>query len=166
MKSIIGTQFTPFDNSHQVCLVDGKCHYLAGTLTGKQPQLTMILSEPFQLEVEYFGGETQRLTFVVVSDAQGKKHITMYTQPEEETKVSNPPYQAMDGVYAGDARSGDYATLLDHFAGLAMQGICARTHAEDNQYTANGGWIMSNMVALSAYEIAKAMLEERQKHIS
>jgi hypothetical protein len=43
-------------------------------------------------------------------------------------------------------------TLRDHFAGLAMQGICA-----------SGPTILNEAIALEAFAIADAMLAERDK---
>lgn len=47
--------------------------------------------------------------------------------------------------------------LLDHFAGLAMQGLVAAGWAD--QAIQNSG------IAEQAYTIAKMMLEEREKHV-
>jgi hypothetical protein len=53
--------------------------------------------------------------------------------------------------------------LLDHFAGLAMQGICADSHTFWDSSTIGGNPLS---IASLSYNIAKAMIEERKLHYS
>ena len=63
---------------------------------------------------------------------------------KEET---NPTWKEVHGGFAKDM------TLRDHFAGLAMQGICASGPTAD--------W-SNNRLATEAYELADAMLAARE----
>ena len=63
---------------------------------------------------------------------------------KEET---NPTWKEVHGGYARDM------TLRDHFAGLAMQGLVARTDWDTDNFDFYSVW---------AYEMADAMLAEKQ----
>lgn len=58
------------------------------------------------------------------------------------------------GIYAAEARAGDMVTLLDHFAGMAMQGRLAYTHCVI---------FSKEEFAEECYNYAEAMLREREK---
>lgn len=75
--------------------------------------------------------------------------------------MKNPPaYPAktyFTGHFTGTRREGDETpgmSLLDHFAGLAMQGMVAHDNPKELYY---------RTIAAYAYLIARAMLEERAK---
>lgn len=70
-----------------------------------------------------------------------------------ETEILNPP------SYPTHKDSGTWTeglTMLDHFAGLAMQGLLA---------SLNGNGFSAVSVAEEAYDVAANMLIERQKHL-
>lgn len=69
------------------------------------------------------------------------------------SNISNPRMTHPDGMYAAEARSEDYVSLRDHFAGLAMQGFLAH-------YGNNGTW--DNLSEMS-YQVADAMLKARKE---
>lgn len=58
-----------------------------------------------------------------------------------------------DGMYAAEARSEDYVSLRDHFAGLAMQGEITRCVSGYN----------FEDTARTAYMMADAMLKARKE---
>lgn len=79
-----------------------------------------------------------------------------------ESKIINPRMINPDGMYASEARSEDFFSLRDHFAGLAMQGhiasyygVCVQCDKENKE-----------ALAISFYDMADAMLIERSKQIS
>lgn len=57
--------------------------------------------------------------------------------------------------YSAKVRDDDNAALRDHFAGLAMQGICAS--APNVEWT-------DALISKEAYRMADAMLAEREKN--
>ncbi len=64
-----------------------------------------------------------------------------------------------DGMYAAKARSEDYVSLRDHFAGLAMNGELSRI-----AYNGNGRTYSDfNDLAKKSYQIADAMLKARKE---
>jgi len=66
-----------------------------------------------------------------------------------------------DGMYASEARSEDYVSLRDHFAGLAMQGFASNT---EWSRTVNDDWDdYVERMTTGAYEIADAMLKARKE---
>lgn len=72
---------------------------------------------------------------------------------EMPKKVSNPRMSHPDGQYASEARSEDYFSLRDHFAGLAMQAMISRQDKRE-------GW--SSESSTQAYFIADEMLKVRE----
>lgn len=63
------------------------------------------------------------------------------------------------GQYASDAMKQPHVTLLDHFAGQAMQGLCAGF--KESFFTDNCP--DSAVTSKKAYEMAKEMLKARQE---
>lgn len=87
-----------------------------------------------------------------------------------ETKVPNPPaYPEIESISHGGiveirTLNGTGLTMLDHFAGLAMQGMLSHS----NESPMSGTFINNashEFRAEFAYEQAKAMLAERMKHL-
>lgn len=78
-------------------------------------------------------------------------------------KISNPRMQLFDGEFAGEAyaKTDDYYSLRDHFAGLAMQGHLS------SEYYVGMNTSKENLtgIAKMAYLFADAMLEERTNKI-
>lgn len=67
----------------------------------------------------------------------------------------NPPMQWHSGEYASIAVSQPHVTLLDHFAGQAMQGFIAH-YGNEGTY--------ENLAKMS-YDVADCMLKARQEFI-
>lgn len=73
-------------------------------------------------------------------------------------KPNNPPAFPVEGMVNGDSVSkmAQGMTILDYFAAQAMQGIMSDIKTEGMDY---------ETLALNSYEIAQAMLKEREKHL-
>ena len=84
------------------------------------------------------------------------------------TEHNNPPaYPSKKRIYRAGYSTTEFEpvngmTLLDHFAGLAMQGWLA---SYPEHIEASGAEKSCHMTARLAYVIADAMLEERMKWI-
>lgn len=52
-------------------------------------------------------------------------------------------------------------TIRQHFAAMAMQGICSKP--DDTIYHVNGGWLHPETVAQNALVIADALIKELNK---
>lgn len=77
IQSLIGMTVFLIDNSHQFCLTDKKCHYLAGT-AWDEPIPVDIISEPFEYPVKNMFKPGYRYEdFILVKDPEGKLHMTM-----------------------------------------------------------------------------------------
>lgn len=72
--------------------------------------------------------------------------------------VSNPRMHNPDGMYASEARNEDYFSLLDYFAGQALNGICA---CSLDNYGAISNNAEPDYIANKCYDIATAMLKRR-----
>lgn len=71
---------------------------------------------------------------------------------ETNDKPSNPRMQNPDGMYASEARSEDFFSLRDHYAGLAMQYF---VNANNGNFSYND--------AEQIFYIADTMLKVREK---
>ena len=78
----------------------------------------------------------------------------MKNPPVYPTLESMPVARTADDVTYHDVAHTPGMSLLDHFAGLAMQGMVAHDNPKELYY---------RTIAAYAYLIARAMLEERAK---
>ena len=63
-----------------------------------------------------------------------------------------------------------HLSMLDHFAGLAMQGIVSSIDSEESydrihEHAVNQGLKVSSWIARDAYKQAEAMLKERKEYL-
>lgn len=77
----------------------------------------------------------------------------------KQKEVSNPRMHNPDGVHASEARSEDYFSLRDYFAGKAMNGYLSAIHEVINR----GMVIDAYNIANECYIIADAMLKVRSE---
>ena len=73
-----------------------------------------------------------------------------------ENNISNPRMHNVDGTYAAEARTEDFFSLRDHFAGLAMQAMLSN----NSMYDYIKDVVIKNL-SVESYLVADAMLLQR-----
>jgi len=73
--------FRVYDNSFQICLSDGRNHFLAGTENNPGNQIVEIMTEPYLKEVHYSSSPNSlkdTFSFIIGKDKNGLLHEIVY----------------------------------------------------------------------------------------
>lgn len=80
MKTLIGSNYIPVDNSYSKCLNTGEKVYLGGTKTDL-PIVTRIIEEPFKQDIEnVFTKSVKTHDFVLTEDENGNIYKILFDE--------------------------------------------------------------------------------------